>query len=399
MVPPWLLLVLNAVVPITIVTIVTLIFVPGPTVPKNTPKMLIWKRKLWELHVGLLGLALSLCSAWFFTQGMKNMYGKPRPDLLARCEPDIENAEKYMVGGLSFGSTNGQLFSADICQQTDSAKMDDGFRSYPSGHSSSAAAGLIYTSLFLASKFSVIIPFVVTGSRTGDAGTLSAFPSRMRSEVDPYEPTRTRDMNSPFQDGKFAARQNAKIQSLRLQAAAPPLYLLTIVLMPFCVAIFIASSRWFDFRHHGFDILFGFLMGTVTAIYSFRYYHLPIQEGAGWAWGPRDEQRAFWSGVGRLGYAGDAGDLPPSRVPTHDLGESSDTAYRPPVTSGALNQRTGSQLRSDSHGSHGSHASRGSHHSPERHERQDLHDTRRQFQSVELERMDSSDRVPQEQRI
>ena len=384
MVPPWLLLVLNSIVPIVIVSIVSLIFVPGPTVPKNTPKSLIWKRKLWELHVGLLGLALSLVSAWFFTQGMKNMYGKPRPDLLARCDPDLENAEKHSVGGLSFGGTNGLLFSASICRQTDSAKLDDGFRSYPSGHSSSSAAGLIYTSLFLASKFSVIIPFVVGSSRTGDAGTLSAFPSRVRSDVDPYEPTRNRsDMSSPFQD-KYAARQNAKIQSLRLQAAAPPIYLLVIVLMPFCVAIFIASSRWFDFRHHGFDILFGFLMGTVTAIYSFRYYHLPIQEGAGWAWGPRDQHRAFWSGVGRLGYAGDAGNLPPTRAPTNDLGESSDTAYHPPVTSGALNQRNPGHLRSDSRASHGSHDS---------HSRREPEDARRQFQSVELERMDSGERV------
>lgn len=328
--------------------------------------MLIWKRKLWELHVGLLGLALSLVSAWFFTQGMKNMFGKPRPDLIARCKPDLENAEKYVVGGLEFTNMAGLLYSADICTETDSYKLDDGFRSYPSGHASSAAAGLIYTSLFLASKFAVTIPFVVGSTTSADAGTISAFPSRMRSEVDPYEPTRSRSAgSSPFND-KMTARHNAKIQSLRRQAAGPPIYLLVIVLMPFCVAVFIASSRWFDFRHHGFDILFGFLMGLLTSVYSFRYYHLPIQEGAGWAWGPRSEDRAFWAGVGRLGYAGDAGNLPPSRAPTGDLGESSDTAYHPPVTSGALGQRQGVVNTEPDH------------HAP------------REFQSVELQRIDPS---------
>lgn len=370
-VPPFLLLILNAIVPIVIIAIVSLIFVPGPTVPKNTPKSLIWKRKLWELHVGWLGLALALVSAWFFTEGMKNMFGKPRPDLLSRCEPDIENAAKYVVGGYEGETMNGQLYSADICQQKDSHKLNDGFRSYPSGHASSSAAGLIYLSLFLASKFAVTIPFVLPATAAAGTTTHAAFPSRMRSEVDPYEPTRSRDLesgsaaSSPL-NGKMAARHNAKLMSLRRQAAAPPIYLLVITLVPFCVAVFIASSRWFDFRHHGFDILFGFLMGVITSIYSFRYYHLPIQEGAGWAWGPRSEGRAFWAGVGRLGYAGDDSSMP-GREPTHDFGESHDTAYNPPMTSGALTQRqTGLETGVDD---------------------------ARPFQSVELQRMDTPPRV------
>jgi len=67
----------------------------------------------------------------------------------------------------------------------------------------------------------------------------------------------------------------------------------------------LASSRWFDFRHHGFDILFGFFIGTVTAVFSFRYYHLPIGRGAGWAWGPRSRDKAFWAGVGSFSFATD----------------------------------------------------------------------------------------------
>ena len=91
--------------------------------------------------------------------------------------------------------------------------------------------------------------------------------------------------------------------AVRRQAAAPPLYLLVLVLIPTATAIFIASSRWFNFRHHGFDILFGFLIGLTTAIFSFRYYHLPISRGAGWGWGPRSNEKAFWAGVGSYSYA------------------------------------------------------------------------------------------------
>lgn len=291
-------------------------FVPGTTVPANTPASLVWRRKLWELHVGLLGLALSLCSAWWFTQGMKNLFGKPRPDLIARCEPDVANASKYVVGGILQGSMNGQLYSADICKQTDSHKLDDGWRSYPSGHASSAAAGLTYLSLFLAGKFSVTFPFVLPSGSNAGPLTHAAFPSRVKAAGEGYEASRSTGWenrsraSSPANNGgkhdesRFE-RQNSKIQSLRNQAAAPPLYLLFLTFIPFCLAIFISASRWYDFRHHGFDILFGFLMGFVTAVYAFRYYHLPIQEGAGWAWGPRSRDRAFWAGVGRLGYSGD----------------------------------------------------------------------------------------------
>lgn len=140
-VPVWMATCISVIAPIFFIAVISLIFVPGATVPRGTPKAMIWKRKLWELHIGWLGLALSIASAWLITNCMKNLYGKPRPDLLSRCQPDITNAAKYIVGGFANSSMNGQLVSADICTSTDKSKLDDGFRSYPSGHSSSAAAG------------------------------------------------------------------------------------------------------------------------------------------------------------------------------------------------------------------------------------------------------------------
>lgn len=313
--PSWLLVVLNAGVPVIGIFVVSLIFVPGATVPRDTPKSLVWKRKLWELHTGLLGLALSLVVAWFFTQGTKNWFGKPRPDLLARCEPDIENAARYAIGGFVGEAATGRLYSANICQQTDKHKLDDGFRSYPSGHSSSAAAGLVYLSLFLASKFAVNIPFVPSGDSVTNSLTRAAFPSRMQRTDDSFNTSGDREAQwndrSPTPSpttGKTAynqGKQNSHIQAIRRQAAAPPVYLLCITFAPFCASIWIAASRWYDFRHHGFDILFGYLMGVATAYFAFRLYHMPMRDGAGWAWGPRSEARAFWAGVGRLGYAGE----------------------------------------------------------------------------------------------
>ncbi|KAI3573749.1 PAP2 superfamily-domain-containing protein [Fusarium oxysporum f. sp. albedinis] len=381
LVPIYLLFILAIGIPAVIVAVVSLIFVPGPTVSKGTPKTLIWQRKLWEFHVGLLGLVFALSLAWFFTSAIKNFFGKPRPDLLSRCEPDWKTVKDHIAGGYSWGNMNGQLVYAGICQQKDSYKLDDGFRSFPSGHASSAAAGLIYASLFLASKFSVTIPFVMpsaaAAARATGAASHAAFPSRLRPEVDPYEPTRAHGF-----DGRSATswpttkvslfgdmgQHNAKIQSLRRQAAAPPVYLFVFTLLPFGLSIFIAGSRWYDMRHHGFDILFGYLMGVVTSFYAFYYYHLPIRTGAGWAWGPRSDERAFWAGVGRLGYAGTDEELG-IHTRRNDVGISGDTSY-PPTTSTLAPRNV---QHHDDQGGEGRPS--------------------QNFQDVELQRMDDADRV------
>lgn len=316
-VPMWLAVVVAVLAPLIIIAVVCLVLVPGNTVPKGTPKSLIWKRKLWELHVGWLGLTLASVAAFFITSGMKNMFGKPRPDLLSRCKPDLENIQNYIIGGTVANITGlngatgfGQLVSAAICTNTDTHTLDDGFRSYPSGHSSASAAGLIYLSLFLASKFAVNMPFVAANS---DASSYSAFPSRLQKSSSDYDEIRSGEGGSLNPDSTGAAKNlaqhNKMVTAVRRQAAAPPIYLLLIVVLPWFGSIFIAGSRWFDFRHHGFDILFGYLIGVFTSIFAFRYYHLPIRQGAGWAWGPRSHDKAWWSGVGSYSFATEKGDF------------------------------------------------------------------------------------------
>ena len=312
----------NTVVPMILIVIISLVMVPGSTVPPGTPKGLIWRRKLWELHQGLLGLALSCCGAWFVTNGMKNMFGKPRPDMLSRCMPDLANVGLYVVGGIANTTSNGQLVSADICTNPDHRTLEDGFRSFPSGHSSSSSAGLLYLSLFIASKFAITIPFLTPANYSNAAG-FSAFPSRLRRSGSPsdemYELVDRRqqsdgtvnagiageELSRPAdpQAAKRIASHSRAVAAVRLSAAAPPLYLLLIACLPTFGAVFISGSRWFDFRHHAFDIMFGFAIGVITAVFAFRYYHLPITQGAGWAWGPRSNDKAYWAGIGSYSYA------------------------------------------------------------------------------------------------
>ncbi len=239
------------------------------------------------------------------------MFGKPRPDLLSRCQPDLAHLSDYIVGGIANVSSNGQLVSAAICKNTDDAMLNDGFRSYPSGHSSSSAAGLIYLSLFMASKFAITFPFLPSAGGSDHIAS-TAFPSCFRDGADQSPDSfelkprgRSEYLSAPGDPALVGSVQEHKmtIAAARRQAAAAPLYLLVLVVLPFFGAVFIAGSRWFDFRHHGFDILFGFLIGTVTAFFAFHFYHLPISRGAGWAWGPRSPEKAFWAGVGSYSYA------------------------------------------------------------------------------------------------
>ena len=89
---------------------------------------------------------------------------------------------------------------------------------------------------------------------------------------------------------------------LRSHAAAPPTYLLLVPLIPIGLAIGISGSRYSDYWHHGFDVVTGSVLGIVTAWLGFRWYHLPISQGGGWAWAPRSPKRAFGKGIGVITY-------------------------------------------------------------------------------------------------
>lgn len=145
-----------------------------------------------------------------------------------------------------------------------------------------AFAGLVYLSLILAAKFSVTIPFLAP---------------------------------APFQES--APQHSAPRTSPRSQAAAPPLHLFVLVFVPIGAAIYIASTRYTDYKHHGFDVLFSSLEGTVCAWFAFRCYHMPIRRGAGWAWGPRSNDRAFGIAIGTGTYH-----QPKSRSGAQDKGKA-----------------------------------------------------------------------------
>ncbi|KAJ5061058.1 hypothetical protein J3E72DRAFT_241179 [Bipolaris maydis] len=152
-----------------------------------------------KAHVTILGLIISLILTSFITDVIKNAVGRPRPDLIARCKP-------------APGTPAHQLVTYKVCTETDHHILHDGWRSFPSGHSSFAFSGLGYLSLFLAGQCHVYRP------RADLARVLFA-------------------------------------------------------LAPLLGAALIAISRCEDYRHDVYDVTVGSLLGLAIAHYTYRRYY------------------------------------------------------------------------------------------------------------------------------
>lgn len=228
--------------------------------------------------------------------------------MLAHCLPDINSIADHVVTN-GYGrdiSARWVLVDYHICTQTDMDFLDDGFRSFPSGHSSWSWAGLLYLTLFLCSKFAIAIPHLPVVP----ASSPRARQPETDHELLPLHANRARgeslETKREFEDASEAIIA-ADPLAVRNAAAAPPNYLIIPALTPVAVAVWICSTRYAEFFHFGFDIISGSLIGIVSAWLSFRWYHLPISRGQGWAWGARSKHRAFAIGVGTGGYVGDEG--------------------------------------------------------------------------------------------
>ncbi|RPB27678.1 acid phosphatase/Vanadium-dependent haloperoxidase [Terfezia boudieri ATCC MYA-4762] len=99
------------------------------------------QERLWEMNAGILGLGLSVAALITIIGALKNLTGKPRPDVIARCKPRSFNEPP--VGLTGWEDCTG-----------DPIVIRDGFKSWPSGHSV-AFGGLAYLSFYLAGKLHI----------------------------------------------------------------------------------------------------------------------------------------------------------------------------------------------------------------------------------------------------
>ena len=148
-------------------------------------------------------------------------------------------------------------------------------------------AGLGYLALFICAKFAISIPYLLPGDYSSSAFT-----------------HHNKEPNSNPVAGASASIPQQRV--LRSTAAAPPVYLYVVPIIPVAAAIYIGATRYTDYRHHGFDIIFGTLIGMLSAYLGFYWYHAPIRRGAGWSWGPRSADKAWAVGMGVQAWAGPA---------------------------------------------------------------------------------------------
>jgi diacylglycerol diphosphate phosphatase/phosphatidate phosphatase len=157
-------------------------------------------RSWWDFHNATLGLILGLGMTGSVTQFSKITVGRPRPDVIDRCQPIPGSADPIY-----------RLSNASICTQIDHRIMRDGWRSFPSGHSSLSFAGLGFLSFYLAGKMHLF-------DKRGHAGKA------------------------------------------------------WLALSPLAAASLVAISRTMDYRHHWHDVLVGSLLGLIFSFFSYRQY-------------------------------------------------------------------------------------------------------------------------------
>jgi membrane-associated phospholipid phosphatase len=252
--------------------------------------------------VALVALvALSIVIGFGWTQVLKQVFPKPRPHFLALCQPLLDNVNAHVVGGYGQDiSARWTLVDASICATANSSVLDDGFRSFPSGHCSFSWSGLLYLSLFLCAKFSIAVPYLpitVAPVKMQQGRNTTLLPLH---NINPGQAS-SQDNKSPSPP---PVDPSESVMSIYNQTADAPKYLLLLAFVPPVVATYIASTRYTEYWHFGFDVLSGSLIGIASAWFAFRWHHLPIRRGQGWAWGPRSMKRAFGIGVGVGSYVG-----------------------------------------------------------------------------------------------
>lgn len=152
------------------------------------------KRSTFEIHHGTLALFAGRGLARLVTEYLKHKVGRLRPDFLARCKWD--KATRLCTG--------------------EASAILDGRKSFPSGHSSTAFAGMIFLSLWVAGQTAALCP---------------------------------------------AVTPPVKVKWLSSRMAA---FLLTLI--PIFWATHVAVTRVEDYRHHKEDVVIGSLIGIVSAL-------------------------------------------------------------------------------------------------------------------------------------
>lgn len=94
-----------------------------------------------KFHLSVLGVFYSVTLTGFVVVVLKNWIGRPRPDFIGRCQPDVQRLVKGQI-----------MYDISICKG-DKDTILEGLRSNPSGHSALSFAGLNFVTVWLLNQF------------------------------------------------------------------------------------------------------------------------------------------------------------------------------------------------------------------------------------------------------
>ncbi|BAT83010.1 hypothetical protein VIGAN_04010300 [Vigna angularis var. angularis] len=166
----------------------------------------IRRRDVYDLHHAVLGLLFSLLITAVITEAIKNAVGRPRPDFFWRCFPDGKDV--YDKWG-------------DVICHGEKEVVKEGYKSFPSGHTSWSFSGLGFLSLYL-------------------SGKIKAFDRR----------------------GHVAK--------------------LCIIFLPLLFASLVGISRVDDYWHHWQDVFAGGLLGLTVSTFCYLQFFPPPYHSEGW---------------------------------------------------------------------------------------------------------------------
>ncbi|KAL5544881.1 hypothetical protein UlMin_008665 [Ulmus minor] len=112
------------------------------------------RKDVYDLHHASMGLLFSVLINGVITDAIKNAVGRPRPNFFWRCFPD---------GVAVFNRLTG-----DVICHGNKAIIKEGYKSFPSGHTSWSFAGLGFLAWYLSGKIRVF-------DRRGHAAKLCIF--------------------------------------------------------------------------------------------------------------------------------------------------------------------------------------------------------------------------------
>ncbi|KAL5828204.1 hypothetical protein ACOSQ4_020001 [Xanthoceras sorbifolium] len=165
------------------------------------------RRCIFDLHHAILGLLYSVLVTGVITDAIKDGVGRPRPDFFWRCFPDGKGVFDPVTKNVM--CTGNKLV------------IKEGHKSFPSGHTSWAFAGLGFLALYL-------------------SGKVRAFDRR----------------------GHVAK--------------------LCIVFLPYLVASLVGVSRVDDYWHHWQDVFGGAIIGLTVATFCYLQFFPPPYDTDGW---------------------------------------------------------------------------------------------------------------------